>query len=122
MSSVRLALTRPLRLSNRTNQHKDEFVPLANRQTFRSNYSFVPRSLHTLSKKLITPAAEYDPPPPAAARIVMKPFTEQIKQSWNDKVGGLYALTRKEGARASSWGRRVLYGGDAGAGKANPPH
>lgn len=52
----------------------------------------------------------------------MKPFTELIKQSWNDKVGGLYALTRKEGGRASSWGRRVLYGGDASAGKATPPH
>jgi hypothetical protein len=48
----------------------------------------------------------------------MKPFAELIKQSWNDKVGGLYALTRKEGERASSWGRRVLYGGDASPGKA----
>jgi hypothetical protein len=50
----------------------------------------------------------------------MKPFAELIKQSWNDKVGGLYALTRKEGERASSWGRRVLYGGDASPGKATP--
>lgn len=78
-----------------------------------------PCSLRMLSKKLITPPSEYDPPPPAAARIVMKPFTELIKQSWNDKVGGLYALTRKEGERASSWGRRVLYGGDSSAGEAN---
>ncbi|KAF8480073.1 hypothetical protein DFH94DRAFT_459432 [Russula ochroleuca] len=76
--------------------------------------------LHTLSKRLITPPAEYDPPPPAAARIVMKPFMEVIKQSWNDKVGGIYALTRKEGERASSWGRRVLYGGDASHGKSTP--
>ena len=41
-SSIKLALTRPLRLSNRTNQHRDEFVPLANRETFRSKHSFCP--------------------------------------------------------------------------------
>ncbi|KAH9993303.1 hypothetical protein BJV74DRAFT_770993 [Russula compacta] len=76
------------------------------------------QDLHALSRRLITPPAEYDPPTPAAARIVMKPFTELIKQSWNDKIGGFYALTRKEGERASSWGRRVLYGGDSSAGKA----
>ncbi|KAN0107731.1 hypothetical protein V8E52_009820 [Russula decolorans] len=88
-------------IESRTNRHRED--------------------LHTLSRRLITPPAEYDPPPPAAARIVMKPFAELIKQSWNDKVGGLYALTRKEGERASSWGRRVLYGGDASPGKATAP-
>jgi len=76
--------------------------------------------LHALSRRLITPPAEHNPPPAAAARIVMKPFTELVKQSWNDKVGRLYALTRKEGERASSLERRVLYGGDASAGKPTP--
>jgi MICOS complex subunit MIC12 len=73
-----------------------------------------------LSQRLITPPSEYDPPPPAAARIVKKPLTALIKQSWNEKVGGLYVFTRKGGGHASSWGRSVLYGGDASASKATP--
>ena len=50
----------------------------------------------------------------------MKPFAELIKQSWNDKVGGLYALTRKEGERASSLGQEGSYGGDANPRQSDP--
>ncbi|KAI9513390.1 hypothetical protein F5148DRAFT_1155476 [Russula earlei] len=88
-------------IESRTNRHRED--------------------LRALSQRLIAPPSEYDPPPPAAARIVMKPFTELVKQSWNDKVGRLYSLTRKEGERASALGRRIFYGGDASAGKSTPP-
>lgn len=80
----------------------------------------LPISLHVLSQRLITPPSEYDPPPPAAARVVRKPFTALIKQSWNEKVGDLYVCTRRGGKWAGSWGRSVLYGGDASASKVTP--
>ncbi len=81
-----------------------------------SNASY---SLHVLSQKLITPPSEHDPPPTAAARIVKKPLSALVKQGWNEKVSELYALTGRGGERASSWGREVLYGGDASANGAN---
>lgn len=82
-------------MESRTNQHRD--------------------NLHVLSQKLITPPSEHDPPPTAAARIVKKPLTTLIKQRWNEKVNELYGLTGRGGERASSWGREMLYGGDASA-------
>ncbi|KAH9171803.1 hypothetical protein EDB89DRAFT_1968725 [Lactarius sanguifluus] len=76
-------------------------------------------NLHALSQKLVTPPSEHDTPPTAAARVVKKPLTALVKQGWNEKVSELYALTGRGGDRASSWGREVLYGGDAGANGAN---
>ncbi|KAI0058482.1 hypothetical protein BV25DRAFT_1830147 [Artomyces pyxidatus] len=69
--------------------------------------------LHTLSQRLITPPSTHPAPPPASARIVRAPFSTFVKQSWNEKISGLYEGVRREGSRASSWGRRVLYGGEA---------
>ena len=86
------------------------------RHTFRANLT---HSLHVLSQKLITPPSEHDSPPTAAARIVKKPLTALIKQRWNEKVSDLYVLTGKGGEQAGSWGREVLYGGDASADGAN---
>ncbi|KAI9428533.1 hypothetical protein H4582DRAFT_1990737 [Lactarius indigo] len=76
-------------------------------------------NLHMLSQKLVTPPSEHDVPPTAAARVVTKPLTALVKQRWNEKVSELYTLTGRGGDRASSWGREVLYGGDAGANGAN---
>ncbi|KAH8997953.1 hypothetical protein EDB92DRAFT_1837107 [Lactarius akahatsu] len=72
--------------------------------------NLIESNLHALSQKLVTPPSEHDAPPTAAARIVKKPLTALVKQGWNEKV---------RGDRASSWGREVLYGGDAGANGAN---
>ncbi|KZT24088.1 hypothetical protein NEOLEDRAFT_1135626 [Neolentinus lepideus HHB14362 ss-1] len=66
--------------------------------------------LHTLSQRLLNPLPASDVPPTAAERIHRDAFSAQLKDRWNQEIGGLFKTSREWAVKGADWGKRTLYG------------
>ncbi|TFK46395.1 hypothetical protein OE88DRAFT_1739494 [Heliocybe sulcata] len=72
------------------------------------------RDLHTLSQRLLNPPSALNAPAPAAARIAHDAFSAQLKERWNQEIGGIFQISREWAAKGADWGKRTLYGVSGG--------
>ena len=70
--------------------------------------------MHHLSQRLINAAADIPAPLPAAQRIPERPFVAMLQHQWNKQIEALFSRTRQIDDQVVDWGRKTLYGGDAG--------
>ncbi|KAI0943519.1 hypothetical protein AcW1_002666 [Taiwanofungus camphoratus] len=70
-----------------------------------------------LSQRLLDSPYGTSAPPPASERILRRPFATVLKSQWNTQMETLFRTAGEWDQRATDWGRRILYGGDATSAK-----
>ncbi|KAI0752563.1 hypothetical protein C8Q80DRAFT_1146936 [Daedaleopsis nitida] len=70
--------------------------------------------MHHLSQRLVNAASDIPAPIPASQRIPERPFTAMLQSQWNTQIEALFRSTRALDQQVVEWGRKTLYGGDAG--------
>jgi hypothetical protein len=93
---------------HRTTQHRTKYVSRATKEF--STYLVLFFSLHNLSVRLIDASALASAPLPAAQRIEHRPFLSMMKSQWNNQVETLFRGVGDLNQKATTWGRRTLYG------------
>ncbi|KAI0772995.1 hypothetical protein BD413DRAFT_473850 [Trametes elegans] len=70
--------------------------------------------LHHLSDRLVNASSDIPAPVPAVDRIPQRPFTSELQNSWNHQLEALFRGAGNLDQKIIEWGRKTLYGGEAG--------